>query len=283
MANEASSRAFVTKAKELADAGQFGEAIQVLQDGLKKYPKLASARVLLGEIYWTSGDPFLARSELEQVIKAVPDNFAALRKLAVVYRDTGDHDAAVRSCQAVLRANPRDQEMKSMLAELQGGEDEGKAKAAADAPPAKAKQKATKEEAAAPEVSRQATDTVRMSRSPVAAKASSSNSAVEAEETDSETLAELYLGQGHRDKGLEVYRRLAAKNPDDARIRARIDDLLNEAAASEETVMLRMDEISASPSPQPEVPLETPAQAKRKAQVRRLEGWLQVVRSRRRT
>src|SRR5438132_9169132 len=90
MASESASRAFMSDAKELVDAGQFGKAIEVLQEGLKKFPKTVSARVLLGEIYRTSGDLDLARAELEQVIKAAPDNFAACRKLALVYRDLGD-------------------------------------------------------------------------------------------------------------------------------------------------------------------------------------------------
>ena len=73
MASESASRAFMSDAKELVDAGQFSKAIEVLQEGLKKFPKTVSARVLLGEIYRTSGDLDLARAELEQVIKAAPD------------------------------------------------------------------------------------------------------------------------------------------------------------------------------------------------------------------
>src|SRR5881409_3161753 len=89
MASESASHAFMAHAKELVDAGQFGKAIEVLQQGLKKFPKMVSARVMLGEVYCTSGDLALARVELEQVIKAAPDNFAAFRKLAQVYHELG--------------------------------------------------------------------------------------------------------------------------------------------------------------------------------------------------
>src|SRR3989442_16039549 len=99
MASESASHAFMAHAKELVDKGQFGKAIAVLQEGLKKFPKMVSARVLLGEIYRTSGDLALARTELEQVIKAAPDNFAAYRKLALVYRDLGDKPAALKACE----------------------------------------------------------------------------------------------------------------------------------------------------------------------------------------
>jgi len=210
---ESASRAFTTEAKELVDAGQFGEAIKVLQQGLKKFPKIVSARVLLGEIYQTSGDLALARVELEQVIKTTPDNFAAHRHLAQVYRDLGDKHAAANACEAVLQANPQDREMKDLLEELLGE---------------------PKEE---PALSME----------------------TEAEETDSETLAELYIVQGHREKGLEVYRRLVEKDPDNMKLHERI-------MALEEG----------------EAPQETPAQASRKARIRRLEGWLSVIRERRR-
>src|SRR5437867_2509465 len=108
MASESASHAFMAHAKELVDAGQFGKAIEVLQQGLKKFPKMVSARVMLGEVYCTSGDLALARVELEQVIKAAPDNFAAFRKLAFVYRDLEDKPAALRTCESILKANPKD-------------------------------------------------------------------------------------------------------------------------------------------------------------------------------
>lgn len=248
---ESASRAFMTEAKELADAGQFGKAIEVLQQGLKKFPKMVSARVLLGEVYWTSGDAALARVELEQVIKTAPDNFAAHRKLALIYRDVGDRHAAAKACEAVLQANPKDREMRDVLEELLGEHKEEKAKADEKKAPAQEEAKATKA-------------TVRLSESPVAEKPAGEEeitlSLETAEETDSETLAELYISQGHREKGLEVYRRLVEKDPDNMKLHERI-------MALEEGEPVQ----------------ETPAQASRKARIRRLEGWLSVIRERRRS
>ena len=197
---ETASRAFVTQAKELAEAGQFAEAIRILQGGLTQYPNFASARVLLGEVYRASGDTAKARVELEQVIKAVPDNFAAHRKLAMVYRELGDRELAVQACEVVLQANPKDQEMLNVLAEVQ-------------------------KERGVP-------------------------ASPDGEEIYSETLAELYIAQGHRDKGLAAYHRLAAQRPGNPRLCARIEALEKEG--------------------------------RRRTQVRRLEEWLAVVRQRRR-
>lgn len=251
---ESASRAFMTEAKELADAGQFGKAIEVLQQGLKKFPKMLSARVLLGEIYWTSGDASLARVELEQVIKTAPDNFAAHRKLALIYRGMGDRHAAAKACEAVLQANPKDPEMRDLLEEVLG-------EPAGEKPKDEDKASPAKEEAPATPT------TVRLSKSPVEAPAPGASAGeelelqveTEGEETDSETLAELYIAQGHRDKGLEVYRRLAEKDPDNMKLHERIMALEEDGAQQ-----------------------ETPTQASRKARIRRLEGWLSVIRERRR-
>ena len=258
---DSASRAFMTEAKELADAGQFGKAIEVLQQGLKKFPKMVSARVLLGEIYQTSGDLALARVELEQVIKTTPDNFAAHRHLAKVYLDLGDKPAAAKACEAVLQANPKDREMKDLLEELLG-------EPAGEKPQEghKAAAKKAKEKDAPPPAERP--DTVRLGKSPVeepeppapADEGISFSMEGSKEETDSETLAELYIKQGHRDKGLEVYRRLAEKDPDNMKLHERIM-ALEEGEASQ----------------------ETPAQVSRKARIRRLEGWLSVIRERRRS
>src|SRR5437867_5921216 len=43
--------------------------------------------------------------------------------------------------------------------------------------------------------------------------------------TDTEMLAELYIAQGHPEKGLEVYRRLAAKEPHNLRLHEKIKRL----------------------------------------------------------
>jgi tetratricopeptide (TPR) repeat protein len=272
---ESASRAFVTTAQDLFDAGNFAEAIKVLQEGLIKYPKMASARVLLGEVYWTSGDASLARVELEQVTRTVPDNFAAHRKLALVYRHIGDHQAALQSCQVVLQVNPKDHEMRTLMADLAKDAAPVVAKDAEEAaPPRKKKPVAPTVAAPAEEKSDQKaglSSTMRFASSAAPPPSSPTAETVardgDTTEIDSETLAELYIIQGHREKGLAVYRRLAARSPSDARLRARIE-------------ALETPNVVVETRPPPSA--ESPAQAARKAHVRRLEGWLSVIRERRR-
>src|SRR5438093_150917 len=234
MASESASRAFMSDAKELVDAGQFGKAIEVLQEELKKFPKMVSARVLLGEIYRTSGDLELARAELEQVIKAAPDNFAACRKLALVYRDLGDKPAALKACETILKANPKDREMGQLRDQLQGGAKAGKAKAGDKAAPAKKARRPEKREAARTEETvKEAPVTIPTAEPPVVEVAASESAGagrslateVAGDVTDTEMLAELYIAQGHPEKGLEVYRRLAAKEPHNLRLHEKIQRL----------------------------------------------------------
>src|SRR3989449_975334 len=79
----------------------------------------------------------------------------------------------------------------------------------------------------------------------------------------------LPISQGHPEKGLEVYRRLVAKDPDNVRLHENIIALEEEGSGAS-----RRAPAKASP--------ETSAQAKRKARIRRLEGWLARIRERRR-
>ncbi len=258
MASESASRAFMSEAKELVDAGQFGKAIEVLQAGLKKFPKMASARVFLGEVYWTSGDLALARVELEQVIKAAPDNFAACRRLAQVYHELGDTASAVKACETILHANPKDHEMGELLKELQGG-------GAKAAQAKKAKHAETHEAAKAADEKVKADHAV----DAAAGEGLSMDMPDAGDVTDSVTLADLYISQGHREKGLEVYRRLVAKEPDNIRLRDKIRALAEEGAGA-----------SQAPA---KASQGTSDQAGRKARIRRLEGWLAVIRRRRLT
>src|SRR3989441_780615 len=65
--------------------------------------------------------------------------------------------------------------------------------------------------------------------------------------TDSETLAELYISQGHREKGLEVYRRLAAKEPDNRRLHEKIMALAEEGAGASQAPAKASQETSPGP------------------------------------
>src|SRR5512135_2069932 len=83
------SKLFVPLAEEYRKEGMLDEAIGVLLSGIEKQPGYMSARVSLGKIYLEKEMLPEALSEFEQVIKSIPDNLYAHKKLAEIYRATG--------------------------------------------------------------------------------------------------------------------------------------------------------------------------------------------------
>jgi len=95
------------------------EAIAALQTGLDKHKAYTSARVLLGKIYLEKGMLDEARKEFENVTASVPDNLFAYKKLAEIYRDTGEAELAIKAFKSILRLNPMDEESLNSLRDLE--------------------------------------------------------------------------------------------------------------------------------------------------------------------
>ncbi len=75
------------------------------------------------------------------------------------------------------------------------------------------------------------------------------------------TLAEIYLQQGHLQEAYEIYKALAEKDPSDAEIRKRLEELREKL----------------HPSP----PSSFPFPLSKEEKIRRLEKWLANIRKRR--
>ena len=128
------SKLFVPLAEEYRKEGMVDEAISVLLSGLEKQPIYMSARVSLGKIYLEKKMPGEAQSEFEQVIKLIPDNLYAHKKLAEIYRATGDTQQAIKSYKTILRLNAMDEEALINLSELEVAEQEESQRSATAAP-----------------------------------------------------------------------------------------------------------------------------------------------------
>lgn len=113
------SKFFLPLAEELRKAKRFDEALEVLTAGLEKQPGYMTARVALGKIYLDKEMVQEAKSEFELVIGAIPGNLFAQRKLADIYRDAGDIESAMSRYKAVLKLNPMDEDVISILKELE--------------------------------------------------------------------------------------------------------------------------------------------------------------------
>ncbi len=123
LAKDPKSKLFVPLAEEYKKSGDIEMAIQVLMDGLRSNPGYVTARSFLGRLLMDKGDMPGAQKELEEVIKAIPDNLLAQRKLGDLYVLQGRGNDAVQRYKVALALNPGDKELPSLLADLEAGKD----------------------------------------------------------------------------------------------------------------------------------------------------------------
>lgn len=116
------SRLFAQLAEELRKEGRHEEAIGVARKGLEKNPNYPSARLTLARSLLDSGRPGEARPELEQVVKASPDNILASRLLGDALQDLGDYPQALAQFEKTLRLSPGDKLLIDRIAMLKSRE-----------------------------------------------------------------------------------------------------------------------------------------------------------------
>ena len=88
--------------------GRYRVAIEYAEQYLKAHPNDLRVRFLLGTVYEAVGDTVSARSNLQAVVDAHPEDAEAQYALAILFRD-GDHDpvSADPHFREYLRLNPR--------------------------------------------------------------------------------------------------------------------------------------------------------------------------------
>lgn len=123
IAKDPKSKLFVPLAEEHKKAGDIETAIRVLTEGLKNNPGYVTARSFLGRLLMDKGDLPGAQKELEEVIKTIPDNLLAQRKLGDIYVLQGRGTDALPRYKAALALNPGDKDLPSLLADLEAGKD----------------------------------------------------------------------------------------------------------------------------------------------------------------
>lgn len=124
VAKDPRSKDFLPLADEYIKAGMWQEAAAVLEDGLTVYPGFLTAMAALGRVYDQLGQSAKAKTILEEVITQRPDNLRAHRILAKLYHGEGQAELALRSCTAILNANPLDEEALAVKRRITGAPDD---------------------------------------------------------------------------------------------------------------------------------------------------------------
>ena len=96
----------------------FQEAVDVCRAGLLVHPAYPSARVTLGRSLIELRQYADAQVELEQVLRAAPENLAALRGLADALRRQGEFEEALVQYRAALTLARHDPDLEQTIAEL---------------------------------------------------------------------------------------------------------------------------------------------------------------------
>ena len=96
------SIAFAALAEEYRRAGRYKEAIETCRTGLQRHPSYLSARVTLGRSLVQIAQFDEAREVLEHVLRAAPENLAAIRALAEIHERQGETPEALEQYRVAL-------------------------------------------------------------------------------------------------------------------------------------------------------------------------------------
>lgn len=112
------SIAFAQLAEEHRRAGSYDEAVAACRSGLAVHPGFVSARVTLGRALIEISQLDAAERELKQVLKAAPENLAALRGLAAIHRRRGNLAEALTFYRAAHALAIHDPDLEQTVDEL---------------------------------------------------------------------------------------------------------------------------------------------------------------------
>ncbi len=115
------SKLFVPLAEEYKKMGDIEMSIHVLTEGLKNNPGYVTAKSFLGRLLMEKGDLAGAEKEFGEVVKAIPDNLLAQRKLGDTYALQGSSAKALAHYKIAHSLNPADEEISSLISDLEAG------------------------------------------------------------------------------------------------------------------------------------------------------------------
>lgn len=215
-------RGFAPLADAYRRAGDAKQALELLGDGLDRHPNFTPGHVVAARLYVEQGLFTEAEIAARRVLDLDPENVDALRSLVRVLDESGEtvEAAKVREQIATLALEPL--------------EDETPADASAEAEMlATSEPEEETEIASEPEVQEHVDEFDPFVLSEVLVEeedavdlgALAPDEPVPAEEIQTRTMADLYVAQGLIGRAIEMYEHLVEAAPDDAALRARLEEL----------------------------------------------------------
>lgn len=201
---------FIQEAESLRLQGKYDEAIQTCKEGLKKMPDALLGRLLLGRCYLETGRIVEARKELERVARVVEECLPVYKLLSKVYLEEKDVEKALEVLRKTLYFPPAEEGLPKKVTPLEMEMlHRGSRPPFATPPP-------FQKPSQAPQVP------VTEEKKPVGEEEIPAKPPI-----PTDTLAEIYIKQGHLDRALEVYQDILAKDPDNAAVREKCESLKN--------------------------------------------------------
>jgi tetratricopeptide (TPR) repeat protein len=194
---------------KLKQEGEWKRIVQECMKALNNHPQDIAIRQLLAEAYLETGFLTQAEAEWEKVTEQMNELASAYKHLATLYHRGKREEEAMKALHLYLAHRPDDQEAQQLLDEL---------KILPEAQPVEAEPSVE----AAPPVYEEA------GREPVEEEVGDTAPPPGQKDTPeiaTSTLAELYYAQGQTEEAIRTYEKVVAENPDDARARARLQEL----------------------------------------------------------
>lgn len=115
------SRVFAPLAEAYRRLGRFDDAISICLEGLEHHPDFHGGRVVLAKAYLAKNLLAEARTELERVVHAVPENLLGQRLLGDAYLALGNKAGALHCYKMALLLAPADVALAEKVHELEAG------------------------------------------------------------------------------------------------------------------------------------------------------------------
>jgi len=112
-------RFFAPLANEYRKAGELDAAIDLCRMHLDEQPGHLSGHIVYGQALYESGRAGEAKIAFEAALNLDPENLIALRHLGDIGKTEGDAAVAIHWYQRVLEADPRNDEVIALIADLQ--------------------------------------------------------------------------------------------------------------------------------------------------------------------